>query len=70
MLTRAHNPSLLVMVCALVCSVAGVAEGQTSLAELQKSLNNQGSFSETDFAALAAWRDGREASRQSRTSAK
>ena len=52
MLTRAHNPLLIIMVCALVCSVAGVAKGQASLAELQKSLNNQGGFSETDFAAL------------------
>ena len=52
MLTRVHNPLLLVTVCALVCSVASVAQAQTSLAELQKALNNQGGFSETDFAAL------------------
>ena len=52
MLTRVHNPLLLVMVCALVCSVAGVAEAQTSLAELQQSLNNQGGFNETDLTAL------------------
>ncbi len=40
------------MVCALVCSVAGVANGQTTVGELQKALNSQGGFSETDFAAL------------------
>lgn len=52
MLTRVHNPLLLVTVCALVCSAAGVAQGQTSFAELQKALNNQGGFTETDLAAL------------------
>ena len=52
MLTRVHNPLLLVTVCALVCSVASVAQAQTSFAELQKALNNQGGFSETDLAAL------------------
>jgi hypothetical protein len=52
MLTRVHNPLLLVTVCALVCSAAGVAQGQTSFAELQKALNNQGGFTDTDLAAL------------------
>jgi hypothetical protein len=53
MLSRAHHASLLVLICALVCSVAGTAQGQTSLAELQKALNNQaGGFDETDFALL------------------
>lgn len=52
MQTRVHQASLLFMVCALVCSVAGAAQAQTSLAELQKVLNNQAGFNETDFAAL------------------
>jgi hypothetical protein len=52
MLTRAHHSSVLVMVCALVCSVAGAARGQTSFAEFQKRLNEQGAFSDVDLAAL------------------
>jgi hypothetical protein len=52
MITRVHNPLLLVTVCALVCSVASVAQAQTTFAELQKALNNQAGFSETDLAAL------------------
>jgi hypothetical protein len=52
MMTRFQNPSLLLMVCALVCSAAVAAQAQTSFADLQKALNNQGGFNETDFAAL------------------
>ena len=53
MLSRAHQPSVLVVVCALVCCAAVAAQAQTSLAELQNALNNQqGGFNETDFAAL------------------
>ena len=53
MLYRVHYPSLLVMVCALVWSVAATAQAQTTFPELQNALNNQqGSFTESDFAAL------------------
>ena len=53
MLNRVHQPSVLVVVCAFVCCAAIAAQGQTSLSELQNALNNQqGGFTETDFAAL------------------
>lgn len=52
MLTRVHNPSVLVTVCALVCCAVAVAQAQTSVSELQKALNNQGGFNDTDFSAL------------------
>ncbi|HSK65131.1 MAG TPA: hypothetical protein VK893_14860 [Pyrinomonadaceae bacterium] len=54
MFTRVHQPSVLVTVCAFICCVAAVTQGQTSFAEFQKALNSQqpGGFSETDFAAL------------------
>ena len=54
MLTRVHHPLVLVTVCALVCSVAGLAQAQTSFAEFQKALNDnsRSGFNETDFAAL------------------
>ena len=47
----AQQLSILVAVCALLCSAAA-AQGQTSLAELQKALHDKANFEETDFAAL------------------
>lgn len=52
MLTPAQQLSILVAVCALLCSAAAVAQGQTSLSELQKALHDKANFEETDFAAL------------------
>lgn len=52
MLDRVHHPSLLVIVCALVCSI-GTAQAQTTFPELQSALNNRhGGFNADDFAAL------------------
>ena len=48
MLTRISS-----VVCVLlICVAAGDAPGQTSLAELQKSLNEKGAFEAIDFASL------------------
>lgn len=53
MLYRVNHQSVLVMVCALVCTVAVTAQAQTTFPELQNALNNQhASFSEDDFGAL------------------
>ncbi|HEY2962682.1 MAG TPA: hypothetical protein VGJ37_09730, partial [Pyrinomonadaceae bacterium] len=52
MLTRTHQLSILVATCALICSGAVIAQGQTSLSELQKLLHEKADFNETDFAAL------------------
>jgi hypothetical protein len=40
------------MACAIVCAATSPAAAQTSLAELQKLLQQKGAFQETDFAAL------------------
>jgi hypothetical protein len=52
MLTRAHQFSMLVAACALLCSAAAITQGQTSLAELQQLLQEKAAFNEKDFAAL------------------
>ena len=52
MLYRVRHLPVLVMACALVCAASSPAAAQTSLAELQKLLQQKGSFQETDFAAL------------------
>lgn len=53
MLTRVRHLQVLVLVYGLLCSAAVTADGQTSLAELQKVLIDKAAFAETDFAALA-----------------
>ena len=52
MLTRVRHLQVLVMACAIVCAATSPAAAQTSLAELQKLLQQKGAFQETDFAAL------------------
>lgn len=52
MLTRARHFPVLVVAYALICAAASSAAAQTSPAELQKLLEQKGSFQETDFAAL------------------
>ena len=52
MLTRAHQLSVFVAACALVCSAAAIAKAQTSLAELQQLLQQKAAFNEKEFAAL------------------
>lgn len=52
MLTRVRQLPVLVLVFGLLCSAALTADGQTSLAELQKILQEKAAFAETDFAAL------------------
>jgi hypothetical protein len=52
MLTRARHLPALIIVCAVICAGANPAAAQTSLAELQKLLQEKGAFAETDFAAL------------------
>ena len=52
MLTCARHLPVLVMACALLFAVSIPASGQTSLAELQKLLQEKAAFQATDFAAL------------------
>ena len=52
MLTRARHLPVLVVAYAIICAAANPAAAQTSLAELQKLLQEKGTFAETDFAAL------------------
>src|SRR5689334_10636009 len=52
MLTRAHQLSVLVAACTLVCSAAAIAKAQTSLTELQQLLQQKAAFNEKEFAAL------------------
>lgn len=53
MLTRVRHLQVLVLVYGLLCSAAITVDAQTSLAELQKVLQEKAAFAETDFAALA-----------------
>jgi hypothetical protein len=53
MLTRVRHLQVLLLVYGLLCSAAITADAQTSLAELQKVLQEKATFAETDFAALA-----------------
>lgn len=52
MLTRKRHLSVLVMACAVMCIMTTPAIAQTSLAELQKLLQEKGTFDETALAAL------------------
>lgn len=52
MLTRKRHLPVFVMACAVICVMTSPTIGQTSLAELQKLLQDKGTFDETDFAAL------------------
>src|SRR6185312_1103865 len=52
MLTRLRHLPVLVMAYALVCAAASPATAQTSLAELQKLLQEKSAYQETDFTAL------------------
>lgn len=52
MLTRKRHLPVFVITCAIVCIVTGPAAAQTSLAELQKLLQEKGNLNETDVAAL------------------
>lgn len=52
MLIRGRYLPILVMACAFVCGAAYPAKAQTSLAELQKTLQEKAAFAETDFALL------------------
>jgi len=53
MLTRARHLPVLVLLYGLLCSATATVEAQTSLADLQKALQEKAAFAETDFAALA-----------------
>lgn len=53
MLTRESHLRVLVLVCGLVCSVAVSTQAQTSLAELQKLLEEKAAFAATDFDGLS-----------------
>ena len=53
MLTRVRHLQVLVLVYGLLCSAAITADAQTSLAELQKVLQEKAAFAESDFAGLA-----------------
>ncbi|HKV35828.1 MAG TPA: hypothetical protein VJP89_15935, partial [Pyrinomonadaceae bacterium] len=52
MLTRARYLPILVVAYAVICAAANPAAAQTSLAELQKLLQEKAAFEATDFAAL------------------
>ena len=52
MLVRMRHLPVLVMAYVLVCSLASTAQAQTSLAELQKVLQEKTAYDATDFAAL------------------
>ena len=52
MSTPAHQFSVFVAACALLCAAVATTQGQTSLSELQKALHDKAAFDETDFAAL------------------
>jgi hypothetical protein len=52
MLARISQLQVFVLVCGLIGSAAVGVQGQTSLAELQKLLQEKAAFEETDFAAL------------------
>jgi hypothetical protein len=52
MLTRVSHLPVLVLACSLLCSTAGTVQGQTSLPEFQKLLQEKAAFADTDFAAL------------------
>lgn len=52
MLTRMRHLPVLVVAYALICAAANPAAAQTSLAELQKLLQEKAAFEATDFAAL------------------
>lgn len=52
MLTRVRYLPILVVAYAIICAAANPAAAQTSLAELQKLLQEKAAFEETDFAAL------------------
>ena len=52
MLTRARHFPVLVVAYVLVCAAASSVAAQTSLAELQKLLQEKAAFEETDFAAM------------------
>jgi len=52
MLTRVSQLQVLLLVCGLACSAAATAHAQTSLAELQKVLQEKAAFQDNDFAAI------------------
>jgi hypothetical protein len=52
MLTRVRHLPVLVMAYVIVCAAASPGAAQTSLAELQKQLQEKSAFQQTDFAAL------------------
>lgn len=52
MLTRVSHLSVLILTCAFLSAAASSIQGQTSLAELQKVLQQKAAFEETDLAAL------------------
>jgi len=52
MLTRVSQLQVFLLVCGLACSAAATAHAQTSLAELQKVLQEKAAFQDTDFAAI------------------
>ena len=52
MLTRVRYLPILVVAYAIICAAANPAAAQTSLAELQKLLQEKAAFEATDFAAL------------------
>jgi hypothetical protein len=52
MLTRVSQLQVLLLICGLACSAATTAQAQTSLAELQRTLQEKGALQDTDFAAM------------------
>ena len=52
MVTRVRHLPILLMAVAIICAATSPAAAQTSLAELQKLLQQKAAFQETDFAAL------------------
>jgi hypothetical protein len=53
MLTRVSQLQVIILVCGLLCLAATTSQAQTSLAELQKLLQEKADLQEADFAGLA-----------------